>query len=99
MTHRRRFAVTTSRETVVDLLALDAMNPRSILFQLDGIEEQVRLLPGATASPMPDLLRLVLRTRTNLATERAEQLDTEALWALRGAIWEISDLITDSWLR
>ncbi|MEA5159601.1 circularly permuted type 2 ATP-grasp protein [Cereibacter johrii] len=99
MTHRRRFAVTTSRETVVDLLALDAMNPRSILFQLDGIEEQVRLLPGATASPMPDLLRLVLRTRTNLATERAEQLDTQALWALRGAIWEISDLITDSWLR
>ncbi|WP_145108423.1 circularly permuted type 2 ATP-grasp protein [Cereibacter sediminicola] len=98
MTHRRRFAVTTSRETVVDLLALDAMNPRSILFQLDGIHEQVSYLPGATASPMPDFLRLVLRTRTNLATERAEQLDTRALWALRGAIWDISDLITDTWL-
>ncbi|MCE6958932.1 circularly permuted type 2 ATP-grasp protein [Cereibacter sphaeroides] len=99
MTHRRRFAVTTSRETVVDLLALDAMNPRSILFQLDGIEEQVRFLPGATASPMPDLMRLVLRTRTNLCTERAEFLDTDALWRLRSAVWEISDLITETYLR
>ncbi|MCK7475077.1 MAG: alpha-E domain-containing protein [Rhodopseudomonas palustris] len=61
MTHRRRFAVTTSRETVVDLLALDAMNPRSILFQLDGIHRQVGFLPGANASPMPDLLRLSAR--------------------------------------
>ncbi|SNX68309.1 uncharacterized circularly permuted ATP-grasp superfamily protein [Cereibacter ovatus] len=98
MTHRRRFAVTTSRETVVDLLALDAMNPRSILFQLDGIHEQVGFLPGATASPMPDLMRLVLRTRTNLATDRAETLDTDALWRLRGAVWEISDLITETYL-
>lgn len=99
MTHRRRFAVATSRETVVDLLALDAMNPRSILFQLDGIREQVSYLPGATASPMPDLTRLVLRTQTNLATERTETLDTRALWALRGAIWDISDLITETYLR
>ena len=35
MTHRRRYAVATNRETVVDLLALDALNPRSVLYQLD----------------------------------------------------------------
>ncbi len=35
MTHRRRYNVSTARLTVTDLLALDPLNPRSILFQLN----------------------------------------------------------------
>ena len=35
MTHRRRYSVSTGRRTVIDLLALDPLNPRSILFQLE----------------------------------------------------------------
>ncbi len=38
MTHRRRYNVNTARLTVTDLLALDPLNPRSILFQLNEIE-------------------------------------------------------------
>ena len=48
MTHRRRFALVTARETVVELLALDEMNPRAIRFQLDGIRDQLSHLPGAS---------------------------------------------------
>ena len=36
MTHRRQYTVQSGRRTVVDLLALDPLNPRSVLFQLDG---------------------------------------------------------------
>ena len=34
ISHRRRYAVATNRETVMDLLALDSLNPRSVLHQL-----------------------------------------------------------------
>lgn len=37
MTHRRRYNVNTAGLTVTDLLALDPLNPRSILFQLNEI--------------------------------------------------------------
>jgi hypothetical protein len=44
MTHRRRYSVTASRDTVIDLLALDPLNPRSIAFHINEIKEQVGLL-------------------------------------------------------
>ena len=46
MTHRRRYAVQSGRRTVVDLLALDTLNPRSVLFQLERLKEEIGLLPG-----------------------------------------------------
>jgi uncharacterized circularly permuted ATP-grasp superfamily protein/uncharacterized alpha-E superfamily protein len=100
MTHRRRFAVATTRETVIDLLALDGLNPRAIRFQLDGIKDQVELLPGATETGHPSALsRAVLRAHTQLATEQPETLATRDLWALYGQIAGISDLLADSYLH
>jgi len=100
MSHRRRFAVSTTRETVLDLLALDSGNPRAIMFQLDGIRDQVALLPGAAqAGQLSNLSRAVLRAHTNLATDRPETLDTAALRDLRSKIWGLSDLLTETYLR
>jgi uncharacterized circularly permuted ATP-grasp superfamily protein/uncharacterized alpha-E superfamily protein len=101
MTHRRRFSLTTSRPTVIDLLALDEMNPRAILYQLEGIRTQVAYLPGATRDghPSSDLSRAVLRCHTALETERPEDLDTPALWSLHRQIAGLSDLVTQTYLR
>ena len=46
MSHRRRYAVATSRETVVDLLALDTLNPRSVLYHLGEMHDACRLPAG-----------------------------------------------------
>jgi uncharacterized alpha-E superfamily protein len=100
MTHRRRFSVTTTRPTVVDLLALDEMNPRAILYQIEGIRTQVAFLPGAQRDGhLSDLGRAVLRCYSGLATEPPEALDTAALWALSAQIGELSDLVTETYLR
>jgi uncharacterized circularly permuted ATP-grasp superfamily protein/uncharacterized alpha-E superfamily protein len=100
MTHRRRFSLQTSRVTVIDLLALDEMNPRSMRYQLDGMAEQLRLLPEADEYGMPsDLTRAMLRLHTDLATTRPEDLTTQAIWALRGRIAGLSDLLTGAYLR
>ena len=102
MSHRRRYAVTTTRDTVVDLLALDTMNPRSVLYHLDAVRDHIELPARrrrSTArcrhSPAPPC-----RSHTALAVGRPATLDDAAL--LRGSsasIEGLSNLISDSYLR
>ncbi len=99
MTHRRRYAVSTSRETVVDLLALDAMNPRAVLYQLGEIRSHVGYLPRASIhGQMSPLSRAVLRTHTDLAVQTPETLDTAALRTIRREIGSLSGLLSTAYL-
>ncbi|MBA5777110.1 circularly permuted type 2 ATP-grasp protein [Stappia sp. F7233] len=92
MTHRRRYSVTTTRETVVDLLALDAMNPRSILYQLTVIRDQANLLPAAQVhGQMSALSRAMLKVHTDLALQTPETLDTAELLRIGGEIAALSE--------
>jgi uncharacterized circularly permuted ATP-grasp superfamily protein/uncharacterized alpha-E superfamily protein len=100
LTHRRRFSVATSRDTVVDLLALDAMNPRAILYQLTEMRNHIGYLPDAdTLGQLSHLARALLRAHTGLAIQSPDQLDDLALMALRGEIEGISDLIGETYFR
>lgn len=100
LTHRRRFTVSTSRATVIDLLGLDPMNPRSVRHQVDTMRDQVEVLPGAsddgTLSP---LARAVIGIQADLATAEPETLATETLLALRSRLATVSDLLTEAYLR
>ncbi|MTH65174.1 circularly permuted type 2 ATP-grasp protein [Paracoccus shanxieyensis] len=100
LTHRRRFSVSTSRETVIDLLVLDPMNPRSVRNQLDHMLAQIEQLPGAARhGEYSPLGRAMLRVATEVATEPAETLDTAALQRLHDQISGLSNLITEAYLR
>jgi uncharacterized circularly permuted ATP-grasp superfamily protein/uncharacterized alpha-E superfamily protein len=95
MTHRRRYSVTTTRGTVIDLLALDAANPRSILFQLTEIREHVRFLPDAEVNgTLSDLSREILKMHTALSVERPKTLESKTLLSLRAEILALSDRIS-----
>ena len=84
MTHRRQYTVSRAGAAVVDLLALDPLNPRSVLFQLDRLKDEIAHLPGGRRPagtcrrPAKDVLRL----HTALAIRRAGDLSPEALDAL-----------------
>ncbi len=94
MSHRRRYAVTTTRETVVDLLGLDTLNPRSVIYQLTEIRDHTAVLPGAEISgQLSELSRAVLRTHTALAVRTPETLTPTMLRALRSRITALSDLL------
>lgn len=100
ISHRRRFTVATSRETVIDMLALDAMNPRSLRYQLDGLVEEIGHLPGADKyGLLSPLARAALRLQTDLATADAETLDAAALDALGQGLAHLSDLLTEAYFR
>lgn len=100
LTHRRLFAVASSRSTVIDLLGCDANNPRSIHYQLAELKEHIGALPGAREQgQMSELSKAILKLQAEVAVTTPESLDADALMAIRTDLSGISDLLTKAYLR
>lgn len=100
MSHRRRYAVTTTRETVLDLLGLDTLNPRSVLYHLTEVRDHVAFLPNSVVNgQMSALSRAVLQAHTNLAVLTPDTIETDTLRDLIPGIETLSNLIGDTYLR
>ncbi|MDO1581954.1 circularly permuted type 2 ATP-grasp protein [Rhizobium oryzicola] len=94
MTHRRRYNVNTARLTVTDLLALDPLNPRSILFQLNEIRTEVEQLPHPFGSgQMSPLDREAMRLHSGLAVMTPEAMTNEVYQKLESEMEKLSDLL------
>lgn len=99
MTHRRRYAVSTSRNTVIDLLLLDDMNPRSVLYQLQAIKEHLAFLPVAgSQETMPPLMRSVMTLETALAVATPEEITPDRLSEIAAGTSSFSGLLARSYL-
>ena len=96
MTHRQRYAVRASRESVVDLLALDPENPRSILFHLSEIRKQGESLD---AGQMSGFVRAVRAVETRVAILTPEAVDTETLRDIRAEILSLSGALSNAYLH
>lgn len=100
MAHRRRYAMEPTRDTVVDLLAHDAGNPRSLLFQLREMQDFAEKLPGADLSARPTpLVRELLPLRTRLEVELPADLTTQGLGEVRAALARMSERLAEAHLR
>lgn len=67
ITYRRRYRSHAHLETILDLLVLDADNPRSLAYQVERLADDVRLLPAHDPGPrLSQSERLVLETTTTL---------------------------------
>ncbi len=99
MTHRRRYNVSTTRLTVTDLLALDPLNPRSILFQLNEIRTEVEQLPGARVNgQMSPLLREATRLQSSLSVMTADMMDSNVYRDLERDLERLSDMLARTYL-
>ncbi len=78
---------------MIDLLALDTMNPRSILYQLSELRDQVDLLPGAMVhGEISDIARAVLRVHTDVAVHTPDHFGTDDLIECHSEIAGLSEL-------
>jgi uncharacterized circularly permuted ATP-grasp superfamily protein/uncharacterized alpha-E superfamily protein len=77
ITYRRRYRSHAQLETMLDLLLLDECNPRSLMFGLDRLRENLDVLPRVSDRRLPEEQRLVLEASTALRLA-----DTRALVAL-----------------
>ena len=99
MTHRRRYNVATARMTVTDLLALDPLNPRSILYQLNEIRTEVEQLPNAIVNgQMSPFHREALRLYSTLALMTPESMDGAVYDRLESDMERFSDLLARTYI-
>lgn len=100
ITHQRRYRVETSRNTVVDLLALDADNPRAILFQIQRIRQLADDLPHSRVNGrLAPISRAILPIEAEFCVRDPVEIDTARLIALRSELAHISDLVGAAYLR
>lgn len=100
ITHQRRFRVETNRDTVVDLLALDADNPRALLFLIRRMRFLAEALPRAQEYGRPsELLRAILPLEAEIACATPGEISTKRLWRMRGELAQISGLLSAAYLR
>jgi uncharacterized circularly permuted ATP-grasp superfamily protein/uncharacterized alpha-E superfamily protein len=94
MTHRRRYNVATARLTVADLLALDPLNPRSVLYQLNEIRTEVEQLPNAFVNgQMSPFYREAMRLHSGLAVMTPEGMNEDVYQKLEQEMEKLSDIL------
>ena len=99
MVHRQRYAVVTSRDTVIDLLALDEANPRAVRFHLDTIRDRAADLTAAgTDSRMAAFDARTRALQETIAGHTTTSLDTRSLRSLASGILALSDALNAAFL-
>ena len=98
MTHRRRYSVAAGVNSYIDLLVLDPLNPRSVLFQVSELRQQIERLPGGIEDSLPSpAAKAALELQTELRVADPESLDTADLDRLALEISRLADLIAHAY--
>jgi uncharacterized circularly permuted ATP-grasp superfamily protein/uncharacterized alpha-E superfamily protein len=96
--HRRRYSVTAGQQSAVDLLVLDLLNPRSVLFQIAAIKEQLEAIPGGVEDGhLSPALKSTLRLETDLRIAEAEEMTANRLKVVSYDIELLADLIASEY--
>ncbi len=98
MTHRRRYNVAAGANSYLDLLVLDPLNPRSVLFQVAELKEQIEKLPGGfDDGQLSVTAKAVLELHTQLRVAEPEDMTSERLAELSAEIGRLAGLIADAY--
>jgi uncharacterized alpha-E superfamily protein len=98
MTHRRRYNVAAGANSYIDLLVLDPLNPRSVLFQIAELKEQIDRLPGGIEDgQLSPAARAVLELHTELMVAEPEDMSSDRLAALGNGIARLAGLLADAY--
>lgn len=98
MTHRRRYSVSAGTNSYIDLLVLDPLNPRSVLFQVSELREQIEKLPGGIADGLlSPAAKAALELQTELRVAEPEMITTEDLTRLGVEIGRLAQLIAHAY--
>ena len=99
VTHQRRYRTEPTRDTVLDLLALDAENPRSIVFQVASMRRIAEELPNARVEGrVSKALGALLELETGLTVAAPEDVSASDLQEVRTALGRISNSIYAAYL-
>ncbi len=99
ISYRQRYSITATRRSIVDLVALDPNNPRSIAFQTHLIVEHLEGLSELESVDEPnDALAEAIPLAAGLRAARAAQLGDARMMDIDDALFSLSDAITRTYL-
>jgi uncharacterized alpha-E superfamily protein len=99
ISYRQRYSITATRSSVIDLVALDPNNPRSIAFQAALLVEHLQTLSEQSREEVPaEALSQAILLAAQLRTARASQLDEQRLAGFDDALLGLSDAIARTYL-
>jgi uncharacterized circularly permuted ATP-grasp superfamily protein/uncharacterized alpha-E superfamily protein len=99
ITYRQRYVMVAAPAPVIDLIVLDPNNPRSIAFQLDGIEAHLSALPGRGATGrLSPVQQIAAALATRLRTVDVAAVDEALILEAEQALMKLSDAITAAYL-
>jgi len=99
MSHRRRYSVSAGAQSAIDLLILDPLNPRSVIFQLDRLRAQIDKLPGGVMEgQLSPAAKAALELETELRIADPADMTPERLDQLADNIVGLSGLISKAYL-
>jgi uncharacterized alpha-E superfamily protein len=95
ITYRLRYVMVAAREPVVDLVALDPNNPRSVVYQLARIETHLAALPKrGDDSRLSPPEQIATAEASRMRTAEAGQIDEAFLVEVENALLRLSDAVT-----
>ena len=99
ITHQRRYRIDPTRDTVTDLLVLDAYNPRAVLFQVTAMRRIAQDLPFAEVEGRASrVLRALLPLEAGLVVADPAEITPERLESLRGTLSDISGRLAAAYM-
>ncbi|MGB7432712.1 MAG: circularly permuted type 2 ATP-grasp protein [Ahrensia sp.] len=94
VSHRTRFQIAATPESVASLLVIDPQNPRSLRYHITRSKAQIAHLPNQEVDQlMSQVARQVLLLETQLATSTPAQLSPAVLHQIKQDIWAVSDTL------
>mgnify|MGYP001168831336 CR=1 FL=1 len=98
ITYRLRYVMVAARAPVVDLVALDPNNPRSIVFQLARIEAHLAALPKrGEENRLSPPEQIATAAATRMRTTEAALIDIEAMLEVEAALMKLSDVVASTY--
>jgi uncharacterized alpha-E superfamily protein len=94
ITYRLRYVMVAARAPVIDLVALDPNNPRSIAYQLGRVEVHLATLPKRgddTRLSVPEQIAIALATKVR--TSDAAALDADAFVEAEASLMKLADVV------
>jgi uncharacterized circularly permuted ATP-grasp superfamily protein/uncharacterized alpha-E superfamily protein len=99
MTYRQRYVMIAARAPVIDLVMLDPNNPRSVIYQLDRIEQHLaalpRYVPDGRLSPAQQIAASIA---TGLRTADSAKIDADLIFGSVNGLMKLSETIDSSHL-
>jgi uncharacterized alpha-E superfamily protein len=97
ITYRLRYVMVAASAPVIDLVALDPNNPRSIVYQLARIETHLAAMPKREDSRLTPPEQIAIALATKMRTADAVAIDEVMLRDAEMALMKLSDVVASTY--